>query len=49
MWIGRAAFGTIIILAQYLFAYNAFRTLAGHQIPAEKTATAPAVEPVPTA
>jgi len=49
MWIGRAAFGTVIIGAQYLFAYNAFRTLAGHQIPAEKTELAPAAEPVATA
>ena len=28
LWIGRAACGTVIILAQYLFAYNIFRTLA---------------------
>ncbi len=49
MWIGRAAFGTIIILAQYLFAYNAFRTLAKQQMPAEKTETAPAADAVATA
>ncbi len=49
LWIGRAAFGTVIILAQYLFAYNAFRTLAKQQMPAEKTETAPAADAVATA
>ncbi len=49
MWIGRAAFGTVIIGAQYLFAYNAFRTLARQQMPAEKAETAPAADAAATA
>jgi cbb3-type cytochrome c oxidase subunit I len=35
LWIGRAAAGTVIICAQYLFAYNIFATLRGRQIPSE--------------
>jgi len=49
MWIARAAFGTVIILAQYIFAYNALRTLAGHQMPAEKPDTTPTADAVATA
>jgi cbb3-type cytochrome c oxidase subunit I len=49
LWIGRAAFGTVIIGAQYLFAYNAFRTLAKQQTPAEKTEAAAAADAVATA
>ena len=49
LWIGRAAFGTVIIGAQYLFAYNAFRTLARQQMPAEKAETAPAADAAATA
>lgn len=43
MFIGRAAAGTVIIVAQYIFAYNMFMTLAGSKRPtrtAEKPATA---------
>ncbi len=48
LWVGRAAAGTIIILAQYLFAYNMFRTARGRQMPSEATETTavPATEPV---
>jgi len=43
LWIGRAASGTVIIFAQYLFAYNIVRTaLAARAVPAEKPATAEA-------
>jgi len=43
LWIGRAAAGTVIIFAQYLFAYNIVRTaLAARALPAEKPATAEA-------
>ena len=31
LWIGRAAFGLVIIVAQYIFAYNMLRTLLGTQ------------------
>jgi len=49
LWIGRAAFGTVIIVAQYLFAYNAIRTLMRQQMPAEMTETAAAEPSVATA
>ena len=43
LWIGRAAAGTVIIFAQYLFAYNIIRTtLAARSLPADKTETAEA-------
>ena len=38
MWIGRAASGSIIIVAQYIFAYNMLRTLLGHQSRTESAA-----------
>ena len=43
LWIGRAAAGTVIIFAQYLFAYNIVRTaLAARSVTAEKPAPADA-------
>ena len=43
LWIGRAAAGTVIIFAQYLFAYNIIRTtLAARALPADKPETAEA-------
>jgi len=40
LWIGRAASGTVIIFAQYLFAYNIAKTvLAGRKASADKPAT----------
>jgi len=43
LWVGRAATGTVIIFAQYLFAYNIVRTaLAARTARAEKPATADA-------
>jgi len=45
MWIGRAVSGSVIIAAQYLFAYNAFRTLTGKKMSTET----PEPTPAPTA
>ena len=46
LWIGRAAAGTVIIFAQYLFAYNIIRTtLAARSLPADKPETADAALP----
>jgi len=43
LWIGRAASGTVIIFAQYLFAYNIIRTtLTARALPADKPETADA-------
>lgn len=43
LWIGRAASGTVIIVGQYLFAYNIAQTvLAGRRLAAEKPTTADA-------
>ena len=43
LWIGRAASGTVIIVGQYIFAYNIWRTaLDARKAPAEKPATADA-------
>ncbi len=43
LWIGRAASGTVIIIGQYIFAYNIWRTaLDARKAPAEKPATADA-------
>lgn len=38
LWIGRAAAGTVIIVAQYVFAYNMVQTLRGKQARAEVAA-----------
>ena len=35
LWIARASTGVVIIGAQYLFAYNIFRTVQGRQMPSE--------------
>ncbi len=43
LWVGRAAAGTVIIIGQYIFAYNIWRTaLDARKAPAEKPATADA-------
>ena len=49
MWIGRALFGSIIVVAQYIFAYNVVRTLLRQQTAREKgRQLAPDSSPEPT-
>ena len=49
LWIGRATAGTVIIVAQYIFAYNMVQTLRGRQSASEVAAKAPTVGVEPTA
>lgn len=49
LWIVRAAAGTVIIVAQYIFAYNMAQTLRGKQSPSEVAAKARSVVVEPAA
>ncbi len=49
LWIGRAAAGTVIILAQYIFVYNMAQTLRGRRSRSEVAAQARSVVVEPAA
>ena len=44
LWIGRATFGTVIIAAQYIFAYNIIRTIRGARATEEDHGALPTEE-----
>jgi len=49
LWIARAATGSVIIFAQYLFAYNILRTFLRQQVASERTESQPAEDATPSA